>query len=301
MSQSNLINSDTNEEKKLLSPKRDIVFQVLFGEIGSENITRGFLEAILDENITEVDLSKNPVLRRLKPTSKMGVLDVIAKINGEEYCNIEMQIGKRDDIIKRILYYWARTYERTLHIKEKYSSLKKTIAILITDFEIPGLEEVGYLTNWKLIETKERKVILTDYMEVDIIEIPKIYKLKDEERKDKLLEWIYFLENPNSEKVKKIMEENANIKEAKEKLEEISNDEIMQRLADWREAAEHDEASVRSMAYNEGMEKGIEKGKSDGIAQRNFEIAKKMKEKKMDINTIVELTGLTIEQVESIK
>lgn len=89
------------------------------------------------------------------------------------------------------------------------------------------------------------------------------------------------------------MENNENIKEAKEKLEEISNDEIMQRLADWREAAEHDEASVRNMAFNEGM--------INGAKQRDFEIAKKMREKGMDINTIAELTGLTIKEIENIK
>ena len=113
------------------------------------------------------------------------------------------------------------------------------------------------------------------------------------------------MEEPNSGRVKEIIENNENIKEAKEKLEEISNDEIMQRLADWREAAEHDEASVRNMAFNEGMKKGIEegleKGKNEGAKQRDFEIAKKMKEKGMDINTIAELTGLTIKEIENIK
>ena len=287
---------DTNE-KKLLSPKRDIVFQVLFGEVGNENITKSFLEAILNENITEVDLSKNPILRHLKPTSKMGILDVIALINQKEYCNIEMQVGKREDIIQRILYYWARTYERSLHIKENYSLLKRTIVILIADFEIPGLEELGYFIDWKLIETNSRKVILTDYMEVVIIELPKVYKLKINEKNNKLLDWIYFLEDPNSEKVKKIMKNNENIKEAKEKLEEISNDEIMQRLADWREAAEHDEASVKAMSFNEGLKEGMEKGMKRGIEKRNLEIAKEMKEKGIDINTISQITGLTIEEI----
>ena len=44
---------------------------------------------------------------------------------------------------------------------------------------------------------------MTDYMEVDIIEIPKIYELKETDK----LEWLYFLENPESERVKSIMKE----------------------------------------------------------------------------------------------
>ena len=67
-------------KKKLLSPKIDAVFQVLFGEVGSEEITKEFLKAILNENITSVDLSKHPILRRLTPSDKMGVLDVLQKL-----------------------------------------------------------------------------------------------------------------------------------------------------------------------------------------------------------------------------
>ena len=274
MSENNLLNSnqensETKEKAKLLSPKKDVVFQVLFGEVGSENITRNFLQDVLNEKITKIDLSKNPILRRMKPTNKMGILDVYAEINGNEKCNIELQIGKRDNIIQRVLYYWARTYERGLKIKEDYNqlnragknyeNLKKVIVILITDFKINGLEELSYFTKWKLMEIEGGKRILTDYMEVDIIEIPKIYELKETDKYNKAIEWLYFLENPESERVKSIMKENEGIQEAREKLEEISNDEIMQRLADWQESAEHEEAEVRNMGYREGIQEATMK------------------------------------------
>ena len=212
MSENNLLNSnqensETKEKAKLLSPKKDVVFQVLFGEVGSENITRNFLQDVLNEKITKIDLSKNPILRRMKPTNKMGILDVYAEINGNEKCNIELQIGKRDNIIQRVLYYWARTYERGLKIKEDYNQLSRTIVILITDFKIKGLEELSYFTKWKLMEIEGGKRILTDYMEVDIIEIPKIYELKETDKYNKAIEWFYFLENPESERVKSIMKE----------------------------------------------------------------------------------------------
>lgn len=50
------------EKPSLLSPKLDVVFQALFGEIGSEQITSKFLEAILNQKINTIDLSKNIVL-----------------------------------------------------------------------------------------------------------------------------------------------------------------------------------------------------------------------------------------------
>lgn len=302
MSENKLLNSNRNnpntkEETKLLSPKKDVVFQVLFGETGSENITKNFLQEVLNEKITRIDLSKNPILRRMKPTSKMGVLDVYAEINGNEKCNIELQVGKRDNIIQRILYYWARTYERGIKIKEDYEQLNRTIVVLITDFKIEGLEELSYFTKWKLMEVEGGKKILTDYMEVDIIEIPKIYELKETNEGNKLVEWLYFLEDPNSERVKSIMKENEGIQEARERLEEISNDEVMQRLVDWQESAEREEAAIRNMGYRDG----VKDGKKAGTEETTMKLAKKMKEKGMDINAIAEVTGLTIEQVKNIQ
>ena len=55
----------------------------------------------------------------------------------------------------------------------------------------------------------------------------------------------------------------------------------------------------------EGLEEGIIQGKelgiTQGIEQTNKENAKKMLELKMDLETISEITGLTIKEIESLK
>ena len=299
MSQNELITSN-NERKKLLSPKQDIVFQVLFGEKGSENITKEFLQAILHEKITNINLDKNPILRAMKPGSKKGILDVLVEIDGTKKCNIEMQVGNEDYIIQRMLYYWARTYTRDLNSGEEYDTLQRTIAVLIADFELTELKNLDFFTDWTLIEKKGRKDILTDFIDIVIIEIPKIYKLKGTENEEKLLEWIYFLDNPNSEVVDKIMENNNGVKEAKEKLEDMSNDEIMRRLAEWEESAKHEEASMKASAMRRGLKEGLEKGMKQGMEKKQLEIAKKMKQKGFNLDTIMELTGLPRFEIEKL-
>ena len=96
------------KSNKILSPKLDVVFQILFGEVGSENITKDFLNSMLDEKINEIDLNENIVLRRENIEDKMGIVDVLAKINNNEYCNIEMQMTDKENLIERLLYYWSR-------------------------------------------------------------------------------------------------------------------------------------------------------------------------------------------------
>ncbi len=290
----------TKEKRKLLSPKLDVIFQALFGEVGSERITKKFLEAILDKKLEEVDLSRNIVLRRENLEDKMGVLDVFVKINQEEYCNVEMQMIEKDKLIERILYYWSRIYGRNLKSSQDYIELNKTIGVLIVNFEIKKLKELGYHSKWKIIEEEKRKLILTEDLEIHIIEIPKIYNIKEKEQEEELVKWINFIENPESKKVEEYMKENKELKEAKEKLEVMSEDEKMQILAELRLKAIRDEKAVERFGYNQGMENGIEKGKKAGKIEGIKEMAKKMKEEGIDIETIQKITNLTEEEINSL-
>ena len=280
---------------KTLSPKLDVVFQALFGEVGNESITKGFLEAILERKIDSIDLSKNPILRREFKDEKLGVLDIIAKLDKNEICNIELQIVDKKNIIERILYYWSRLYSRQIKSGEDYKILQKAIVILITDFKIENLEELDYHSRWKIMEDKQgKKIILTQKLEIDIIELPKI--IGKEKEQDNLLDWLYFLENPKSERVTEKMKENENLKEAVKKLDNLSEDEKMQRIADLRQKAIMDEKAI----YEKGLEVGIEKGIMEGSQKEKIEIAKKMLELKIDKETIAEATGLTEQEIEKI-
>ena len=291
---------EITKERKLLSPKIDIIFQTLFGEIGNERITKKFLEAILEREIKEIDLSRNIVLRRENLEDKMGVLDVLAKINDQEYCNIEMQMIERDKLIERILYYWARIYAKNIKSGNDYIMLKKTIEVLIVNFEIEDFKALEYHSRWKIIEEKYRKQILTEDLEIHIIEMPKIYQIKKAERKDELIKWIYFLENPESKEVKEYMKENKEIKEAKEKLETMSEDERMQRLAELREKAIMDEKAIERFGIKKGRKEGMIEGIIEGEKQEKRKIAKKMKEEGMDIETIKRITNLTEEEINTL-
>ena len=291
---------EKNKETKTLSPKLDVVFQALFGEIGNERITKGFLETILKRKIESIDLSKNPILRREFKDDKLGVLDILAELDGKEKCNIEMQLIDQSNIIERILYYWSRLYTRQIKIGEDYSLLKKTIVILITDFEVKNLKEMDYHSVWKIMDNKTGGKILTDKLEIDIIELPKI-KGREKE-KDKLLDWLYFLENPKSERVTEKMGENKEIKEATEKLDSLSEDERMQRIADLRLKAIMDEKAI----YAKGLEDGERKREEElqekiaEMEERIEPIAKKMLELKISKETIAKATGLTMQEIENI-
>lgn len=87
------------------------------------------------------------------------------------------------------------------------------------------------------------------------------------------------------------MEENKEIKEAVEKLDSLSEDERMQRIADLREKAILDEKAI----YAKGLDDGIKEGKQ----KEKLEIAKKLKSEGISIEKIKQITGLTEKEIKS--
>ena len=92
------------------------------------------------------------------------------------------------------------------------------------------------------------------------------------------------------------MKENKEMKEAKEKLEVMSEDERMQILAELKEKAIRDEKATERYGMKVGMERGLKRGRREN----SKEIAKRMKEKGFDIKDIQELTKLTQKEIEAL-
>ena len=169
------------------------------------------LSSILKTQISNLQLDSNPILEKDLLDDKVGILDIKAKLDNNINCNIEIQVVDKKNIEKRILYYWSKMYNKSISSGEDYGKLEKSIAILITDYELKSLKEIKkYITKWNIREEEYQKIILTDVMEIYIIELPKFEKYK-EKADNKLNSWVRFIENPEVVN----MEENKDIAKAK--------------------------------------------------------------------------------------
>ena len=88
------------------------------------------------------------------------------------------------------------------------------------------------------------------------------------------------------------MEENEDIKEAGEELERISQDERIR-----REALN---AEIARMDNEQRMYEAKRDGKAEGRTAEKLDVVKKMLEKKIPIETIIEITGLTEAEIKSL-
>ena len=279
----------TNEWKKeILQPKNDVVFQALFTR-GKESITKALLEDILKIKIHKLDLDKSKDLLNDNKKDKNGRLDLRAVLNDNIECDIEIQLSTHDKVLERFLYYWSKMYSANLEIGEEYSKLRQTISIIIVDDEIKQFKEIQKAcTKWQIREEEYRNKILTSYFQIIIIEMSKAIKEYEKDKSNAVLQWMKFLDNPEDMEVRKIMEENQDIKEAKEELDKISQDDILRRMAL--------KAKLERMDYKQQLYEA----KRDGKVEGKQEDALKMLQKQIDIQTISEITGLTEEEIKEL-
>lgn len=169
-------------EKSLL-PTNDVIFHCLFGQVGSEQITKTFIEKVLNRDIGKIDLDLNLNLQRDHYDSKLGILDVRAKTEDGINFNIEMQNTDSTKLPERLLSYWSRLYTGDLKRGKNYNTLAKTIAIIIVNDYINRFEIMRkYHTKWNIREEDYKDMILTDDFEIHIIELPK-YEKNERKRK----------------------------------------------------------------------------------------------------------------------
>ena len=290
---------------KLLKPKLDVVFHALFREDNKE-LLGALTSDILREEVKIKTTDKNRYVDIEEANDKLGVMDLRAELEDGAYCIIEIQLKQHKNEAERILYYWADAYSRQIKRGDRFGKLQKTISIAILDHELEelrGMEEIG--VKWQIRDEITGKRILTDRLELIIIELPKARRMYKIEPNNAICQWMLFLDNPNQKEVVQIMKENKDINKAIDELEQVSGNEKLRRIAELKEKYIRDEQASIAYAQNEGYKQGEEKGKVEGKIEgkneRNMEIAKKMLKKCMKIEDIIELTGLSQEEIEKLK
>ena len=288
----------------LLDPKMDFVFKNIFGSEKHPNILISFLNATLKPKDlrTAVEI-KNTDLKKGYIEYKFSRLDVKATTSNNEIINIEIQLKNEYNMIKRSLFYWSKLYSEQLNEGEDYSVLKRTICINILNFKYLKTRMFHSVYRMKEIHTNEE---LSDIEEIHFIEIPKLEDGSDE--KDMLVAWIEFLKNPESEKVRSLEMSVDEIREAKDELIKMSNDDTQRELYEMRAKTLRDKKSALNEAERKGIKKGREEGREEGIKEgiekgeknKAIEIAKSLINLGLDKESIAKSTGLDLCEVEKL-
>jgi len=291
-------------KEKYINPFTDYGFKRLFGEELNKDLLLDFLNELLQAEqgrITEITYLKTDKLGTSEDERK-AIFDLYCENERGEKFIVELQKTKQKFFKDRTIYYSSFPIrESALRGSDWNFELKAiyTIAILDFVFDEDKDQKDKYLYNVKLSDIETNKVFY-DKLTFVYLEMPKfnktIYEL--ETRFDK---WLYIIRNLN--KLDRIPEQlKENTFERLFELAEIakfSNEEV--RTYEDSLKTYRDLKNSIDTAREEGELIGKIDGKKEGILEGKIEVVKNALKEKMSVDVIIKLTGLTENEINTIK
>ncbi|MEO0685337.1 MAG: Rpn family recombination-promoting nuclease/putative transposase, partial [Cyanobacteria bacterium J06649_11] len=231
--------------------------------------------------------------------NKLNRVDILAKNTKNEFLLIEVQNSPENDYFHRMLYGVSTLISEYLGKGEAYGKVKKVYSINIVYFSLGQgrdyiykgkIDFCGIHINDKLEPSELQKEV---FKIEEVYEIfPEYYVLRvnnfNDVAKDSLDEWIYFLKNSEIKdefQARGLVQAKDNLKV--ENLSQAERAAYQKYLEDRRY-----EISIIESAEVTGELRGRKEAK--------IEIAKSLKSRGIDINLIVETTGLSIGEIENV-
>ncbi len=296
------------EKSGVINPFVDWGFKYLFGTERSKKNLLGFLNLLLDLEYPVVDLQY--LNNESIPTDKDGrecIFDILCKDSrGNKYL-IEVQNAKIGYIRNRMVYYACRLIDRMGQTGDDWDyNIKKVFSICLMNF---AYETNPVLRRDFMLCEPNTDNLLSDKLHFIMLQLQCLDG-------DDLEECEFFYE--------KLLYLLIQMKKGMKTIEELKqevyahglNDEIREVFLGVLEDANvaslseseralyeaklkryRDNRACLDYAIEDGILQGIEKGRAEGEAKRNIEIARSMKNKGLDFALIAECTGLSVEDI----
>ena len=287
----------------ILTLTNDYLFKLLLGSEENKVCLQDFLECVLDipvGMITDLELLDKE-LTKDTITDKTGILDVKLRLKDGTTIDIEIQNSWSAEFIPRTLFYWSKMYLEGFKEGEPYTSLTKCITI--------NLISQGFNLNHKVhsaysILEQNTHQPLTDLMEMHFLNLSAAQKYGVQkspiEKRQKLLNWLQFIETDSSEVRKMLATTSPILQMLNEKIDVLSLNPEERKLYESRMKLKSDIATISEVQFKAGAEWGIAEGEVRGSRQAKLETAKILKQLGDPMQKILQVTGLSKEEVEAI-
>lgn len=277
--------------EKYINPFTDYGFKKLFGEEPNKDLLLDFLNELLKEEqgqIVDLTYLKN---------EHLGATDIDRKAIFDLYCEnekgerfiVELQKSKQNFFRDRTVYYSTFPIQEQAKRADWNYELKAvyTIAILDFVFDEDKNEPNKFRYDIKLSDIETRKVFY-DKLTFIYLEMPKFNKTVDE-LETRFEKQLYVIRNLNR------------LDRIPDKLKE----RIFEKLFETAEIAKFTSEQVRSyedsLKYYRDLKNSLDTAKEEGKEEGKEGIARSMIKKGYDISEIIELTGLSRQQIDKLR
>ena len=196
--------------------------------------------------------------------------------------------------MSEVKFMQAGILYNSLNVGDAYIEVPKTVVIWILGFN--QFKDGGY-HDIARVKRDYNNEELSDIIEYHYIQLPKFLK-QVKEIKTKEEQWLAYLTcSLNKDELKELFKMNRSIEEINKIVDIVMTDDDVRDALNTRILAENLEHLKRIKAYKDGQESGKEIGEKEN----KIEIAKKMLVKGMSDEEIIELTGITVEDLKELK
>ena len=311
------------EDELQITLTNDYAFKRLLGSEENKPLLQDFLECILDltpQQVIGLEFMDKELTKE-EFSDKTGILDVKLKLTGGTVIDIEIQASWNASFVKRTLFYWAKMYTADFKAGESYDKLHRciTINIIADGFRLNDSIHSEYLLQEKIAHT-----VLTDVLEVHFLDLQAAKRAKGEGKttgkQGQLINWLRFIGATDKKERAMIATTSPVLQMLNEKIDILTLSPIERKLYESRMKLKSDITTISETQFSAGVERGkslglaegkslgLAEGKSLGLAegevrgsrQKALETARILKQFGDPVQKIVQATGLTIQEVETL-
>ncbi len=278
---------------KYINPFTDFGFKKIFGEEENKDLLVDFIQTLMPEksNITTINYLKTEKLGRAS-TERKAIFDLYCENDKGEKFIVELQRAEQDYFKERSIYDSTGRHS-AFAIQEQAKKGKwnynwqGVYTIAIMDFSFTHSLHTNVKTQVVLYD-EENKMVFTNKLKYIYLEMDK-FKKSIEELETYYDKWLFILKNLHL-------------------LDEIPpelREKAFQKLFNVAEIAKYNpkdrQTYENSLKYYRDMENSLDLQYKTGQKEKGIEIAKKAIQKGFDNDTIIDLTGLSIEQIKELR
>ena len=284
------MNTKLLENEKFYTAKYDRTFKEIFLKEENEELLLLILEETLNTKVAKIK-QRNIELNNGNIFVRRKHLDILLETD-QGLIGIEINSSVEDYLHPRNLAFQCDNYAHYTLVGQDYTEEVQIIQInltykmqdeeLVRRYFIQDRTGKKYAQNFQIIEWNMDKIM-------------KFWYDKNEEKIEEYKHLIML--DLSKEDLKKLAKKDREVEKYMKEVERVNEDPRFREYMTKEEDQKKIYNTQMSKAYNEGISEGI----LEGGKEEKKKIAKKMLQKNENILEISEYTGLTIEEIESLK
>ena len=258
----------------------DAMFKAIFCDEKNEYLLKWLIEKCLGKEVKIIKIIKPEII---KPNIyvKNKTLDVLLEVD-REIINLEINSGYYDGLHERNASYIFSKYSEEVKIGKVYDKMTKFYQINFTR----GLSLKYPLLGIYNITDNDTKINFIDNLTIFEYNIDKIHDACYNDN-DMTYDYVAMLDS-TEEELEKICKGERHMEDYKENIKRLNENK---RFTDWI-SEEEDARKVTNTL--------IQNAKEEGIKENKIEIAKKMISKKIKVKDIIDITGLSKDEINNL-